>query len=773
MAVKKKTVKTDDDIRSKPRHIDFLIVGGGVASAIAAETLRVEGASGSVLLLSADELPPYHRPPLSKQLLPEHDDEARIFVHPLSFYSDHQIELRLNRAVVDVDAAHQIVRTADGERFAYGKLLIASGATPKALGIPGEALDGVHAMRTKADTDAIREAAATAKHAVVIGGSFLGMEIAMSLMERGLDVTVIERGSALLPHLEAPGLSGYFERHMRQRGATVVLNDVPVAFHGSKLVTEIQTAAGQRIACDLVVVSVGVIPATGFLEESGIKLEDGYVAVDSQLRASAPNVFAAGDVTSFYDPVFARQRHIEHWDNAIKQARLAARNMLGRRLRYDEVSYFFCEVGDIGFNVLGATEEADEWISRGSLDDHSFALFYLKGEVLRALFSTGRPADETRVSEGLIRYRVNLGSVKARLQQADFPLEQIPTQTALILQGGGALGAFECGVVKALEEQQLYPDIVAGVSIGAFNGAIIASNPRQATRALEAFWNELAVITPAPSPTIFRQAVAAAQILTCGVPSFFRARWLPPFTPWEWPATWTSFYDTTPMRQLIAKHVDFTTLKASPVRLLISAVNVATAELEVFDSYVDDLTPDHIVASGSLPPGFPWTVIDGKAYWDGGIISNSPLDLVVDRCGPDGKRVFIVDLYSGQRALPANMIEVLARRDEVVYSERVRSDLRYRETVDSYRRLIDHILGYVEPAELARVKHLPGFIQLMGDGAPTRITRFVRTGRSNEHSSADYDFSDVAIEASRSEGYAVAKTILGETHAPPNHPAGA
>lgn len=769
--MKTETAMADNTASSASRHIDFLIVGGGVASAIAAETLRAEGASGSVLILSADELPPYHRPPLSKQLLPEREDEERIFVHPKGFYDERDIELRLNSPVVGVDTVSQIVRTAAGERIAYGKLLIATGATPKSLGVPGEALAGVHTLRTKADTDVIREAAGTAKRAVVIGASFLGMEIAMSLVARGLDVTVLERGSVLLPHLEASDLSAHFERRVQSQGATVLLNDTAIAFHGSTTVEEIETSAGRRIACDLVVVSIGVSPTSGFLEGSGIALEDGYVAIDALLRASVPNVFAAGDVTSFYDPVFARRRHIEHWDNAIKQARLAARNMLGRRLRYDEVSYFFCEVGDIGFNVLGATEEADEWITRGSLDDGSFAMFYLKGDVPRALFSTGRPADETRVAEGLIRYRVNLGSVKERLREADFALEHIPTQTALILQGGGALGAFECGVVKALEEEQLFPDIVAGVSIGAFNGAVIASNPRQATQALEAFWNELAVLTSALSPAIFRQTVAAAQILTCGVPNFFRARWLAPFTPLEWPVAWTSYYDTTPMRQLIAKHVDFAALKTSPVRLLISAVNVATAELEVFDSYVDDLTPDHIVASGSLPPGFPWTVIDGKAYWDGGIISNSPLDLVVDRCGPDGKRVFIVDLYSGQRALPSNMIEVLARRDEIVYSERVRSDLHYRETVDSYRRLIDHVLSYVDPASAARVKHLPDYIQLMGDGAPTRITRFVRTGQSDEHSSGDYDFSDVAIEASRSEGYAVAKGILGQARAPSADPA--
>ncbi|MFZ3125572.1 MAG: FAD-dependent oxidoreductase [Acidovorax sp.] len=750
--------------RPAPRHVDFLLVGGGLANAMAAQTLRAEGAAGSILILCAEDVPPYHRPPLSKRLLNGTEDEERIFVHPKGFYDEQNIALALGARVVSVDAAKQTVTTARGEVIGYGQLLIAAGATPRPLEVSGASLPGVFSLRSKTDADAIRAAITQAKQAVVLGGSFLGMEIAMSLLDAGLKVTVIEQGPVLLRHLEAPDLSSYFMRYAEGRGATVILKDTAVAVHGRERVQEVETAAGRHVPCDLLVVSIGVAPATDFLAGSGIALEGGYVVVDALLRTSAPNVFAAGDITVFYDPVFARRRHIEHWDNAAKQGRLAARNMMGRRLRYDDVSYFFCEVGDIGFNVLGATEEADAWVARGALDQGSYALFYLKGDVPRALFSMGRPADETRVAEGLIRYRVGFGDVKSRLGDSAFVLDRIPTQTALILQGGGAMGAFECGVVKALEEEGIFPDIVAGVSIGALNGAVIAGNPRHATQALEAFWADLAVTTPnVPFPE-FRRAAAAARILTLGVPNFFTPRWsLPPYGPADWLANWTSCYDTTPMKALLAKYVDFAALKDSPVRLLISAVNVMTAALDVFDSYVDDLTPDHVLASGSLPPGFPWTLVDGKPYWDGGIISNSPLDFVIDRCGPDGKRVFIVDLFSGERALPTNMLEVLARRDEIVYAEQVLSDLRHRETVEAYRRLIDHILAQITPDESGRIKRIPAYIQLMGDGAATTITRFMRAGRAGEHSSRDYDFSDMAIEANQAEGYAVARKTLGRS----------
>lgn len=228
----------------------------------------------------------------------------------------------------------------------------------------------------------------------------------------------------------------------------------------------------------------------------------------------------------------------------------------------------------------------------------------------------------------------------------------------------------------------------------------------------------------------------------------------------ELPINWTSYYDTAPVKELLAKYVNFAALRTSPVRLLLSAVNVATAELEIFDSYVDDLTLDHILASGSLPPGFPWTIVDGNAYWDGGIVSNSPINLVIDRCGPDGKRIFIVDLFSGRSPLPTNMMEVLLRRDEIVYSERIKSDLRHRETIAAYRKLIDHLLTHLAPAEIARIKHLPAYIQLMGDGAATTITRLARQRQNREPASFDYDFSYKTIKAHQAEGYAVARGVI-------------
>ncbi|HBO1345087.1 FAD-dependent oxidoreductase [Pseudomonas aeruginosa] len=744
------------------QHIDFLLIGGGLASAQAAQTLRQEGATGSILILSAEPGLPYHRPFLSKARLLGTADEARTLVHPASFYEDQRIDVALDTRAVAVDTTEQWVETSAGLRIHYGKLLIATGATPRTLAVPGASLGGIHALRTHADAEAIRLAAGKAKRAVIVGGGFLGMEVAVTLRQLGLDVAVIEAEDRVLKHLESDLLSDFLQRHAEQdKGIAVVPKESVVAFHGKGKVKEVEIASGARIACDLVVVCVGVAPATQFLEGSGIALEDGFVVVDEQLQASAANVFAAGDVTSFFDPVFSRRRHVEHWDNAIKQGQLAARNMLERRRRYDTVSYFFCDVGDIGFNVLGDPSGTHESIAQGSLQERAFSLFYLRQDIAHAVFTLGRTADEVRAAEGLIRYRTSLRKDKHRLKDPAFALNALPMQNVLILQGGGALGAFECGVVKALEERGIFPDIVAGISIGAFNGAIVASHPEHATEALESFWADLEVASLPGLNEQARRATTAAQIMSFGVEKFFRPRWIPSFgAPWEPPWNWTGLYDTSPMRRLLEQYVDFPALKHSPVRLLVSAVNVLNAELETFDSYVDDFTPEHILASGSLPPGFSWTWVDGKPYWDGGVVSNAPLDLVIDRCGPDGKRVFMVDLFSNEKELPGNITEVLARRDEVVYAQRVRSDLHLREQADAYRGLIANLMQEIGPAQQDKIRRLPRYIQLMGNGIGTQITRFTRKPPPDEPSSRDYDFSDIAIRSNQAQGYALAKAAL-------------
>jgi NTE family protein len=733
--------------------VDFLLVGGGLASATAAETLRLEGADGSIAILSAEEYPPYQRPPLSTQFLLGTQTEDRLSIFDDSFYHEHSIDVVLGARAAHLDANHHVIRTDRAGEFQFRKLLIATGAAPIRLQSPGSTLSGIHYLRTLTDALNIRCSAETARCAVVVGGSFLAIELAASLSARGIHVTLVAMEQILLDKLQSRSISDFFNQYYRQHGVEIVVGDEVIGFLGEGRIEGVRTRSGKILPCDLALVATGVAPEVGFLQGSGIEVNDGIV-VDRYLQTNLPDIFAAGDVANFFDPVFNVRRRIEHWDNAIKQGRLAAKNMLGQRSPYDEVSYFFCDVFDITFDFFGYPEIADKKIARGSLDDRSFALFYLKEEVPRALFSLGRPAQETKAVEALIRYRVNLHAMMSKLNDPQFRLEQIPTQNILVLQGGGALGAFECGVVKALEERSIYPDIVAGVSIGAFNAAVIAGNPDNPGAALEDFWHDLEVVTPEIPDGTMRRIVSSWMSLVFGSPKFFHPKWFNPlWGPNQLPLNWTSFYDPSPVRELLAKYTDFSRLRSSPVRLIVSAVNVETAQLEIFDSYVDDLTPDHILASGSLPPGFPWTTINGRHYWDGGIVSNSPLEDVIERCGAAGKRVFIVDLFPGRKELPANIVEVMFRRDEIVYSERIRNDERTRNVMHDFRRLVDDILVDVSPEKLMQIKQRPRYIQLMGDIAPTIITRVVREMAEDEPLSKDYDFSALSIEQHKQRGY--------------------
>ncbi|HET9646081.1 MAG TPA: FAD-dependent oxidoreductase [Burkholderiaceae bacterium] len=730
---------------SNPRLIDFLLVGGGLASATAAETLRIEGAEGSIVIVSAEDRLPYHRPALSARLRMSESVPEPPPVLKEEDYRARDIEVLRGVRAVAVDPGRHLVRTDKAGTLAYRKLLIATGAAPIRLQLPGSDLNGIHYLRTAEDARSIHEAARAARRCVVIGASFIGMEMSSALRQRGLDVQLVAGAAGIFGPLDDEEISSFFAGLLADKGVDVLRIDA-AAFEGIGSVEAVVLQDGRRLPCDFVVAGVGVHPDIDFLEGSGIELGDGIV-VDERLQASVPDVYAAGDVASFFDPVFKLRRRVEHWDNAVKQGRLVARNMLGHRRRYDEVSGFFCHVFDVSFQFAGIVKGARQHRSLGSAQQLSWARIYLDEWVPRALFTLGRPARETATIQSLIRYRTNIQRYESEIDKDGFFLTDIPTQAVLVLQGGGAMGAFECGVVRALEESEVYPDIVAGVSIGAFNGAIVASHPRHAAEALESFWHELGIASPEPGNEQARKLWSSMFVLMFGVPNFFAPRWSPwTMSPENMFREWTSFYDHAPARRLLDQYVDFKALKSSPVRLLVSAVNVETGQLEVFDSYVDEITVDHLLASGSLPPGLPWTPIGQQHYWDGGIISNSPLDQVVERCGAAGKRVVVVDLFSNSRPLPTNIFEVMSRRDEIVYAERIRRAGAEQELLHDAKQLVEAMLSMLQPGIAARVRELPPYVQLMGAPQAPSITRIVREASVFEPAGRDFDFSRQSID---------------------------
>ncbi|AOJ07919.1 FAD-dependent oxidoreductase [Burkholderia mayonis] len=749
------------------RDVDYLLVGGGIASVTAARSLRGEDASASIAILCGEPVLPYQRPPLSQEFLIGTEQAATITLHDAAFYASQRIDVVLGARAERLDLAKRIVRASNGAAFRYRKLLIATGATAKMPALPGIELDGVYVLHTIAQAEALKDAVAHARSATVLGGGFLGVEIAATLQTLGLQVTLVEHEPELMPTLCAPALASHFDALCKARGIDVLTGHEVRRVLGTQRVEAVETSDGETRPCDLFVAAIGVTPNCGWLEGSGLALGDG-IEVDAFLQTTDPNVFAAGDVAHFDDPIFGVRRRIEHWDNAMRQGKIVARNMLGHRLPYRDVSIFYGSVFGLSYNLLGYQAGVTETIERGSFDDRSYALLYLADDVLRAAFTIDRPAVEIAALNDAIRLRVNVGAQKAKLSDPNFPLDKLPVQTMLILQGGGALGAFECGAVKALEQHGVRPDVISAVSIGAFNGAIVASHPKGAVKALEAFWRDLSIALPSLYGSPWHQAWLSSYVLSFGVPNFLKPQWsqlgfgIDPLR-----AKWTSFFDATSIEKLVARYVDFDSLGTSPTRLLISAVDVETGEPRIFDSYVDRLSPAHLLASGSLPPGMPWTVVDGRPYWDGGVISNSPLDLVIERCGQIGGRVFIIDLFSGTKTLPTNLVEVMLRREEITYMDRVRNDLRFEEYASDFGDLVDGILAHVDEQAANEIRQKPLYIRLMGNRAALDIARITLNRDGQLSFIEDYDFSSDAIAQLQKQGYDAALVALANGRA--NH----
>ncbi|CAN5674179.1 hypothetical protein BH18PSE1_BH18PSE1_12580 [soil metagenome] len=377
------------------QEVDFLSIGGGLASTTTVETLRNEGAQGSIVMLAGEPVLPYHRPPLSKDYLIKDEGFDRLLIQPEAFYRDHNIEVRLGTRATRLDAQRKLVTTDRAGTFRYRQLLIATGARVRPLRVPGVHLEGVHYLRTVTDAERLRKAIATSKQAVVVASSFIAMEVAAACVTRGIHTTIIAKEKLLYDRLESPEVSKFFYDYYRGRGIEIVFGETVSAFTGEQQVSTVTTQSGRLFACDLAVIGVGAEPETDFLRDSGLQLEDGIV-VNQYLETHLPGIYAAGDIAKFFDPVFRRNRRIEHWDNALKQGRIVARNMLGCHESYRAVSYFFSDVLGLSFNFIGDVDGTTRRIVRGAPASSSFAVLYLRDEQLTAGFLLNRPVGEER-----------------------------------------------------------------------------------------------------------------------------------------------------------------------------------------------------------------------------------------------------------------------------------------------------------------------------------------------------------------------------------------
>jgi NADPH-dependent 2,4-dienoyl-CoA reductase/sulfur reductase-like enzyme len=371
----------------------IVIVGGGRAAASLVESYRDAGGEGFVTILSRDSTPPYNRPPLSKGFLRGEMEADGVLAFPRDYYEERVVDLRLGCTVAGVDLEGGTVTLEDGETVGFTKLVIAAGASPRRLDVPGADLPDVHTYRTLADAAAVRDAADGARKALVVGGSFIGAEVAASLRARGLEVTLVELGDRLMPALGSAGLSDELLELYRSHGVEVLLGEsiTELTANGRSL-TGALTDSGRRLEAFLVVVGVGVVPNVEVLEGSGIEIDDGIV-VDGRFRTSAPGVYAVGDVARYPDPISGRLRRVEHWSGADAQGAHLGRVLAGARAPYAEVPAFFTQLFGVKLQVLGDVEGADDFVQRGSIAEGRLLGFYLReGHLVGAVLS-GQNAD--------------------------------------------------------------------------------------------------------------------------------------------------------------------------------------------------------------------------------------------------------------------------------------------------------------------------------------------------------------------------------------------
>jgi NADPH-dependent 2,4-dienoyl-CoA reductase/sulfur reductase-like enzyme len=363
------------------KTFELVIAGGGLTAARAIKSYREAGGGGRIALVSSESVLPYHRPALSKRYL--RGETGPPFAEDEAFYRDHDVEVVLTTSVTAVDLDTGSV-AIDGGDLPYRKLLIASGATPRRLNVPGVDLEGIYALRTLADSDRIRRAAAGAERAVVVGGGFIGMEVAASLRQLGLGVTLIHMGDGLFDQLGSRELSEELLALYRDHGIDVLLEQEVAQFGGDAGLEYVEAKSGLCVEADMAVVGVGVVPNVDFLADSGLALDNGVV-VSERFETEAAEVYAAGDVANFYDPLYGRRRRIEHWSNADYQGTEVGKILAGQDGGYDTVSSFFSEVFSATIKVFGDTSRSDESSAEGSLESGFLASFGDAGRLVGAI----------------------------------------------------------------------------------------------------------------------------------------------------------------------------------------------------------------------------------------------------------------------------------------------------------------------------------------------------------------------------------------------------
>jgi 3-phenylpropionate/trans-cinnamate dioxygenase ferredoxin reductase subunit len=395
----------------------YVIIGGGLAGQRAGDGIRKVDTEGTIALVTSERHMPYQRPPLSKDYLVGKEGLDHVYLKEDAYYAQNNIEVISGVRATEVDPTARSVTLDNGRVLGYEKLLLATGGRAWRLPIPGNDLPGVFTLRTIEDTDGIREAAGSGKRALVLGGSFIGSEVAASLAQLGLSVTMVFPEARLLERIMPDEPSAFLHAKYEANGVHILTGTKPERLEGNGKVERVKLDNGETLEVDLVVMGVGIRLNTELARDAGLKLGDkGAVIVDEYLRTSAPNIYAAGDIAAWPDPTFGKRLQVEHWNVARGQGLRAGRNMAGEEKPYRTLPYFFSDLFDLGFEVWGDLSAWDQTVLRGTLERGSFALYYFDQGKMVGVMAASRPDEERKPMQALVKARPAYGDVANKLR---------------------------------------------------------------------------------------------------------------------------------------------------------------------------------------------------------------------------------------------------------------------------------------------------------------------------------------------------------------------
>jgi 3-phenylpropionate/trans-cinnamate dioxygenase ferredoxin reductase component len=407
------------------RSVGYLLVGGGMAAGNCARHLREEGADGDVLIVGRELDPPYNRPPLSKTYVRGEESREDILFRPPEWYVEQNIELLTRTSVTSLDLDARVAKLSNKQEIAFDRLLLATGSNVRILHVDGAQLEGIHYLRTMRNADALREELDGAGRVAVVGGSYIGTELAASFTKLGKEVELIMIEAVTHERFYGPEVGGFFQGVLEEHGVKVHGSQELERFEGDDgRVDRLVTKSGLEVECDFVVIGAGVHPELHLAEQAGIEIGKG-VLTDRYLETSAPGVFAAGDIAEYDSVVHGGRIRIEHWDVAFNHGKYAALNMLGKKQEYDVVPYFWSDLADwTSMEYVGPASDWDEIWWRGSREEGKFTAWYIKDSKLAAALTVGR-SDDLQIASRLLPEKTDLSGKRALIENLDADISEL------------------------------------------------------------------------------------------------------------------------------------------------------------------------------------------------------------------------------------------------------------------------------------------------------------------------------------------------------------